>query len=41
MGVIVAVDGTELDVRADSLCLHGDTPEAVANARAVAEALRT
>jgi 5-oxoprolinase (ATP-hydrolysing) subunit A len=38
-GVIVAVDGTELDVRADSLCLHGDTPEAVANARAVARAL--
>jgi UPF0271 protein len=38
-GVIVAVDGTELEVRADSLCLHGDTPEAVANARAVARAL--
>ncbi len=38
-GVIVAVDGTELGVRADSLCLHGDTPEAVGNARAVARAL--
>jgi UPF0271 protein len=38
-GVIVAVDGTELAVRADSLCLHGDTPEAVGNARAVREAL--
>ncbi|MDT7743508.1 MAG: 5-oxoprolinase (ATP-hydrolyzing) subunit [Actinomycetota bacterium] len=38
-GVIVAVDGTELAVRADSLCLHGDTPEAVANAQAVARAL--
>jgi UPF0271 protein len=38
-GVIVAVDGTKLAVRADSLCLHGDTPEAVANARAVREAL--
>lgn len=38
-GVIVAVDGTELQVRADSLCLHGDTPEAVANARAVSRAL--
>ncbi|GAA4846989.1 5-oxoprolinase subunit PxpA [Actinomycetospora corticicola] len=38
-GVIVAVDGTEVAVRADSLCLHGDTPEAVANARAVREAL--
>jgi UPF0271 protein len=38
-GVIVAVDGTELEVRADSLCLHGDTPEAVGNAQAVARAL--
>ncbi len=38
-GVVVAVDGTELAVRADSLCLHGDTPEAVANAQAVARAL--
>lgn len=38
-GVIVAVDGTELAVRADSLCLHGDTPEAVGNARAVRAAL--
>ncbi len=38
-GVIVAVDGTELEVSARSLCLHGDTPEAVGNARAVAEAL--
>ncbi|WP_433799372.1 5-oxoprolinase subunit PxpA [Actinomycetospora sp. CA-084318] len=38
-GVVVAVDGTEVPVRADSLCLHGDTPEAVANARAVREAL--
>lgn len=38
-GVIVAVDGTELTVRADSLCLHGDTAEAVANAHAVRRAL--
>ena len=38
-GVIVAVDGTEVAVAADSLCLHGDTPEAVANARAVSDAL--
>ena len=38
-GVIVAVDGTELVVRADSLCLHGDSPGAVANAQAVAAAL--
>lgn len=34
-GRIAAVDGSTLDVRADSLCVHGDTPEAVALLRAV------
>lgn len=38
-GRIVALDGTELRVRAESLCLHGDTPGAVDLARAVREAL--
>jgi len=38
-GVVVAVDGTEVRLRADTLCLHGDNPEAVANARAVRQAL--
>ena len=32
-------DGGELVVEADTLCLHGDTPGAVVNARAVREAL--
>ena len=32
-------DGGDLAVAADTLCLHGDTPGAVANARAVREAL--
>jgi UPF0271 protein len=26
---IIAVDGTELDVKADSVCVHGDGPQAV------------
>ncbi|GAB3259841.1 5-oxoprolinase subunit PxpA [Alteromonas gracilis] len=38
-GVIVAVDGSEVAVGADSVCLHGDTPGAVAMARAVRAAL--
>ena len=38
-GVVVAVDGTEVRLRADTLCLHGDNPEAVANARTVRQAL--
>lgn len=39
-GVIVAVDGTEIPTAAASLCLHGDSPDAVVAARRVAEALR-
>ncbi|MCS7482599.1 LamB/YcsF family protein [Umezawaea endophytica] len=38
-GEIVAVDGTVLNTGAASLCLHGDTPGAVAHARAVRDAL--
>lgn len=34
-GEVVAVDGTRIAVEAASLCLHGDTPSAVAMARAV------
>jgi UPF0271 protein len=38
-GVLTAADGTEVRLRADTLCLHGDTPNAVALARAVRGAL--
>ncbi len=38
-GVVEAVDGTLIDVEAASLCLHGDSPAAVAMARAVRGAL--
>nr|BFF03373.1 hypothetical protein GCM10020241_50480 [Streptoalloteichus tenebrarius] len=38
-GEIVAVDGTVLTTPARSLCVHGDTPGAVAHAEAVREAL--
>lgn len=34
-GEVTAVDGTTLRVRADSLCVHGDTPDAVSVATAV------
>lgn len=36
---ITAIDGTEILVEADSLCVHGDSPGAVDIARAVAERL--
>ena len=38
-GVVDAVDGTSCRVDAASLCLHGDSPDAVAMARAVRAAL--
>jgi len=37
---VEAVDGTEIVIGADSLCVHGDSPGAVDIARAVAERLR-
>ncbi|MGA8046251.1 MAG: 5-oxoprolinase subunit PxpA [Dermatophilaceae bacterium] len=38
-GRIAAVDGTDVEVHADSVCVHGDSPAAVAMARAVRRAL--
>jgi UPF0271 protein len=38
-GRITAVDGTEIVVRADSVCVHGDSPGAVEMATAVRKAL--
>ena len=34
-GVVVAVDGSRVPVAAESLCVHGDSPGAVAMAGAV------
>ena len=38
-GKIQAVDGTVIDVAAESICVHGDTPDAVVMGRAVRAAL--
>ena len=38
-GNVVCLDGTTIAVRADTLCIHGDTPGAAEAARAVREAL--
>ncbi len=38
-GRITAIDGTEIEVQADSICTHGDSPGAVEMARALREAL--
>jgi UPF0271 protein len=39
-GRAVTADGGYVDVAVQSICLHGDSPEAVHTARSVAEALR-
>jgi UPF0271 protein len=38
-GVVRAIDGSLVPVHAESICLHGDTPGAVAMAAAVRAAL--
>jgi 5-oxoprolinase (ATP-hydrolysing) subunit A len=38
-GVVVSVDGSELGVAADSICVHGDTAGAASLARSVRQAL--
>jgi UPF0271 protein len=38
-GVVAAVDGTDVPVRAESACVHGDSPGAVAMAAAVRDGL--
>jgi len=38
-GKVTAIDGTELPVRADTICIHGDTSGAAEHARALRAAL--
>lgn len=38
-GQVLATDGTPVAVRAESICVHGDTPDAVALARGVRRAI--
>ncbi len=38
-GKVRAIDGTDVDVRADTICVHGDTPDAVTFALALRKCL--
>lgn len=38
-GRVTAIDGTDVAVRADTICIHGDTPGAAGHARALRAAL--
>lgn len=40
-GRVTAVDGTEIEVRADTICIHGDGPHAVPFARGLRAALES
>jgi UPF0271 protein len=39
-GVLTAVDGTQIRVSAESICVHGDSPGAVEMAAGVRQALQ-
>jgi UPF0271 protein len=39
-GALHSINGVELPVRVQSICVHGDDPQAVATAKAVGDALR-
>lgn len=39
-GKVIAVDGTAVDVQADTLCIHGDQPGAVVFAKAIRASLQ-
>jgi 5-oxoprolinase (ATP-hydrolysing) subunit A len=38
-GVVTAIDGSEITFKADTICVHGDNPEAVALVKHIREAL--
>jgi UPF0271 protein len=40
-GIVVSLDGDDIELDADSLCVHGDTPDAWQIAKVVKEALET
>ena len=40
-GTVIAGDGTEVVFKPDTICLHGDTPEAISMAAAVRKALES
>ena len=39
-GKVIAIDGTEIELRADTLCVHGDNPAAVQMVKKIREDLR-
>jgi UPF0271 protein len=40
-GKVIAIDGTEIEIRPDTLCVHGDNPAAVQMVKRIREELKT
>lgn len=40
-GIIIASDGTSLSLKVDSLCVHGDTPDAVSLVKCIRQLINT
>ncbi|HHY38529.1 MAG TPA: LamB/YcsF family protein, partial [Clostridia bacterium] len=38
-GYVTAIDGTVIPIKADTICIHGDGPDALSYARAIRTAL--
>jgi UPF0271 protein len=39
-GKVIAMDGTEIELRADTLCVHGDNPAAVQMVKKIRQELK-
>jgi UPF0271 protein len=39
-GTVISIEGQEIELKADTLCLHGDTPGAWLLAKTIGETLR-
>ena len=39
-GKVVAIDGTEIELKADTLCVHGDNPAAVEMVKRIRQELK-
>jgi UPF0271 protein len=39
-GKVIATDGTEIELRADTLCVHGDNPAAVQMVKKIRQELK-
>ena len=39
-GTVIAIDGTEIELKADTLCVHGDNPAAVEMVKRIRQELR-